>query len=80
MLNLGEDVKVLRRIMPGHNLSVQISSDSMLQGLRYEISSLATLEVISTANVLAATTHYVEPEVLFSYATTEITAKNPSLY
>jgi len=80
VLSLGDDVKVLRKIMPGHELSFQVNETNLLTGLRYQVSSLVTLEVISTANALTATMHYMEPEVLYSFATAEITTKNPSLY
>lgn len=80
IMNLGSDVAVLSRIQPGQTIQYQLNQEGKLQNLRYQETPLSKLSVNRVGQKFKAEWNHVEPEILISYKTANITQKNPSLY
>ncbi len=80
IVNVGIDVSVLKRIVAGKTLGLQISNEGELLGLRYEINALERLQVTRTGNTFSAYLDILEPEVITAFQTARISTDSPSLY
>ncbi|MEX2327687.1 MAG: peptidoglycan DD-metalloendopeptidase family protein [Pseudomonadales bacterium] len=80
IMSLGRDVDILRKILPGKTLALEIGDDHHFLSLRYEESPLRNLIVSRTGDSFEAYWQIIEPEVLISYVTATISEQAPSLY
>lgn len=80
IMSLGKDVATLRKIKPGKKLALEIGDDGSFLSLRYEDNALRNLIVQRSDEGFEAYWEVIEPEVLVSYVTAEITESAPSLY
>ncbi len=80
IVNVGIDVSVLKRIVAGKTLGLQISNEGELLGLRYEINALERLQVTRTGNTFSAYLDILESEVITAFQTARISTDSPSLY
>ena len=80
VISLSPKTKVLGKIKPGEKIHIATNAAGKLHELRYEVNRLRTLTVSRQGEQLVAGWTELEPEVLLSYETATITAKNPSVY
>lgn len=80
IMSLGNDVKVLRKILPGNKLSLNTNEAGDLYGLRYERSPLEVVEITRLGAYFHANKLTFEPEILIAFRSGEISYGNPSLY
>lgn len=80
IIDLGDDVKSLRKILPGQELSFQINQSGDLMGIKYKKSAFDTLLVDRNESGFSARWQAAEPETLIVYEKATITKDKPSLY
>jgi murein DD-endopeptidase MepM/ murein hydrolase activator NlpD len=80
IMQTGNEVGALKKILPGKELILAFDEDNELYSLRYEESPLRNLVVIKSEAGFDAYWEVVEPEVLISYVTGNISESAPSLY
>jgi murein DD-endopeptidase MepM/ murein hydrolase activator NlpD len=80
IMELGRDVSSLRRILPGQDLSFELSSSGELQSVRYKKDAFDTLIINRTTDGFAARWDTAEPETLIAQESARITKSLPSLY
>lgn len=80
IIDLGDDVRSLRKILPGQELSFQINTEGQLLGVRYKKNAFNTLLVNRSKAGFVATWQEAEPEKIIVFETATITKENPSLY
>ena len=80
IVDLGDDVASLRKIMPGQELSLQLDELGGLIAIKYQKNAFETLLVNRVGNGFSSHWQKTEPEKVISYETATITKLNPSLY
>lgn len=82
IMNLGPDVAILGKLLPGQSLRFLSDQKGTLLGLQYQESVLRKLNItrIETTGQFSAVWNEQEPEILISYKTAKISQQNPSLY
>ena len=80
IIDIGSEVSSLRKILPGQELSFQISADGDLLGIKYRRNAFDTLLVHHQNNGFVANWEKATPETITVFETAKITADNPSLY
>lgn len=80
IIDLGRDVKSLRKILPGQELSFQISQEGRLISIRYKKNAFDTLLVERSDIGFTAAWEEAEPEKLIVFEKATITKDRPSLY
>ncbi len=80
VMELGESVTVLKRIMPGKSLLFELDPAGQLQSLSYEENPLKHLMVVRNGDHFQAYWQEAEAETLISFGSASITADHPSLY
>ncbi len=80
IMALGNDVSVLKKILPGQQLELEIGQSGELSTLRYRKDAFATLKVARTEDGFAANWQHADPDTLIVSRSAAITDKNPSLY
>lgn len=80
IVDIGADVSVLKKIMTGKSLGLQITRDKQLVALRYEKNALESLLVARTADTFTAYLDISEPEIITAFQTARISTDSPSLY
>jgi len=80
IVDLGADVAILRKIVPGKTVGLQISPEGRLLGLRYEKDALEKLLVSRSDDRFIAILEISEPEIITAFQTARISNSSPSLY
>jgi murein DD-endopeptidase MepM/ murein hydrolase activator NlpD len=80
IVDIGTDVAILKKIVAGKTLELQISYQNQLQALRYEVSPLESLLVTREGKRFSAYRDISEPEVIMAFQTARISTDSPSLY
>lgn len=80
VMHVGAEVEALKKIQPGKKVAFEIGEQGEFMSLRYEESPLRNLVVSRTGDSFGAVWEVIEPEVLYSYVTAEISSSAPSLY
>ena len=80
IVDLGDEVKSLRKILPGQELAFHLSTAGELQSIRYQSSPFDTLHIDRTQDSFTATWEKATPEVRVVFESAEITRQSPSLY
>jgi murein DD-endopeptidase MepM/ murein hydrolase activator NlpD len=80
IVDIGADVAVLRRIVPGKSVALQISPEGHLLGLRYEKDAFEKLNVTRSKDKFIAVREISEPEIISAFQTARISSDSPSLY
>ena len=80
IVDIGVDASVLKKIITGKTLGLQISRDKQLMALRYERNALESLLVTRVGNTFTAYRDISEPEVITAFRTARISTDSPSLY
>ncbi len=80
IMEIGSDVRSLKRILPEQELSFQLQPDGGLQAIRYQQDAFKTLQVVRTDTGFRAEWDIAEPETITVFETAKITPENPSLF
>lgn len=80
IVDIGADVAILRKIVPGKTVGLQISPEGRLLGLRYEKDALEKLLVSRSDDRFIAILEISEPEIITAFQTARISNSSPSLY
>ncbi len=80
IMQLGRDVNVLKRILPGKRLLVEVDDAGKLKSLRYEETPLRHLLVTAEGDRYQAHWEAIEPEIIQSWVSGTISGSAPSLY
>ncbi len=80
IVDIGKDVAILRKIVPGKTLGLKISKSGELDALRYDINALERLLVTRDADRFVAQREISNPEIITAYQTGRISTDTPSLY
>ena len=80
IIDLGEDVTSLRKIIPGQELSIKLDQAGKLLGIRYHKTAFDTLLIHRIENRFVAQWQKAETEKLIAHKSATITKDNPSLY
>jgi len=82
LMQLGPDVAILGKLLPGQSLRLSSDQRGKLLGLQYQESALRmlTVERIKNTGQFKANWNELQPEILISYKTAKISKANPSLY
>lgn len=80
VMSLGQDVKQLKKILPGQILTFTRNEQGELRALAYEANAEQTLHIDRDGTSMVARWERVEPEVLVSFRHAEITSSEPSLF
>ena len=80
IVDIGTEVAVLRKIVPGKSVGLQISPEGHLLGLRYERDALEKLTVTRSEDKFVAVREVSEPEIISAFKTARISSNSPSLY
>ncbi len=80
IVDIGSEVSILKRILAGKTLDLQISPSGRLLALRYEKSPLEKLLVTRDGDRFSAYHEVSHPEVITAFRTARISTDTPSLY
>ena len=80
ILELGEPVKALKKILPGQTLGFQTTSSGRLVAVSYKKNAFDTLLIQREGDKFRADWQSATPEKILAYASAEITSERPSLY
>jgi murein DD-endopeptidase MepM/ murein hydrolase activator NlpD len=80
IVDIGSEVSVLVKILPGKKLSFQVSEEGILIGLRYQPSAFNTLLVQRTDTGFSAEKIQLPTESITAYQIASIDEDAPSLY
>lgn len=80
IMALGDEVDVLRKILPGQQLGLEIDHNRELLTLRYRKDAFDTLAIHRVGNRFRAEWLHAEPETLIVSRGAAITRDDPSLY
>jgi len=80
IIDLGQDVSSLTKILPGQELSLHLSASNELIGVEYKQNALDTLVISRIGKGFKADWKSVKPEKIVVFAAATITKDNPSLY
>tara|TARA_B110000305_G_scaffold228259_3_gene277834 strand:- start:1083 stop:2417 length:1335 start_codon:yes stop_codon:yes gene_type:complete len=80
IVNLGNPVSSLRKILPGQTLGFKITSRGELLSLRYKKNAFDTLMIHKQDQSFLASWESATPEKIVAFESAKITKKNPSLY
>ena len=80
LMTAGPATKGLKRILPGHILSLHKNADGQLEALRYAKNPLETIVAGRTLNGFEVYIETVDPEMITSFKTGRISRELPSLY
>lgn len=80
IMQLGQNVQVLKKIIPGRRLSFNINDQGELNALKYELGPLESLLITKNNNRFAANNLTFEPKVFQTFRSATITENFPSLY
>lgn len=80
IMALGNDVSVLKKILPGQELSLEIDTNGDLISLLYKKDSFTTLSVERSGDGFNADWQHAEPDTMIVSRLGVITRDNPSLY
>ncbi len=80
ILELGEPVKALKKILPGQTLGFQTTSSGRLVAVSYKKNAFDTLLIQREGDKFRADWQSATPEKILAYASAEITSEKPSLY
>lgn len=80
IVDIGADASVLKKIIAGKTLGLQISSEKRLMALRYEQNPLESLLVTRVGNKFVVYLNISEAEVITAFQTARISTDAPSLY
>jgi murein DD-endopeptidase MepM/ murein hydrolase activator NlpD len=80
IMQLGQNVQVLEKIIPGRKLLFDIDSGGALNGLKYELSQVKSLLITKNDNLYSARNLTYNPSVFETFRSATITGNRPSLY
>ncbi len=80
IMQLGQNVQVLKKIIPGRKLLLDIGSPGELNALKYELDPLESLIITKDDKGFEANNLKLKPRVFQTYRSATITGKHPSLY
>ena len=80
IVDVGADVSVLKKIITGRSLDLQISNENQLLALRYHENALESLFVVRTGDEFRAYRDISKPEFITAFKTARISTDSPSLY
>ncbi len=80
IVDIGQDVSILRKISVGKKLGLQISPDGDLLALSYNKNALNSLLVTKNEDGFVAFHEVSNPEIITAFQTARISTDSPSLY
>ena len=80
IVDIGPDVAILRKIIAGKTIGLQISPGGQLLSLSYEKDALERLLVTRSGDKFVATREVSETEIITAFQTARISNSSPSLY
>lgn len=80
IIDLGQDVSSLTKILPGQELSLHLSATNKLISVEYKKNALETLVISRVGEGFKADWKFVKPEKIVVFTAATITRDNPSLY
>ena len=80
IMQLGKNVQVLKKIIPGQKLLFDIDNRGELNALKYELGPLESLLITRSDNGFAANSLTYKPKVFQTFRSATITGNQPSLY
>ncbi len=80
IVDIGGEVSVLKRILPGRTLELRVNANGELTGLRYARSRMETLTVLKQGGEFTAERIQLDAERITAFQTARIDAETPSLY
>jgi murein DD-endopeptidase MepM/ murein hydrolase activator NlpD len=80
IVDIGSEVSILRKIIAGKSVGLQISAEGKLLGLRYEKDALEKLLVSRIEDRFVATNEISQSEIITAFETARISSTSPSLY
>lgn len=80
VMRLGQDVRVLANIIPGHSIMLDITQAGKLNGLRYDQTPFESLLISRDGYRFRAERRVYKPDVRTTFRSASITREHPSLY
>lgn len=80
IVDLGSEVKSLRKILPGQEIAFNLSTTGELKSIRYKANAFDTLHIDRDEAGFAATWEAATPEIRMVFQSAQITRQSPSLY
>ena len=80
IMQLGQNVQVLKKIIPGRKLQFDIDNGGDLNALKYELGPLESLLITKSDFGFAAKNLTYKPKVFQTFRSATITGNRPSLY